>query len=650
MATLASLNIALTADSAKLKNDLNKAKGHTKKWSADQKKQFAAMKTSLMAVGAVASVVGLAIGKALGSATGVAKELKVMSDLTGASTDRLQRITPALLKAGISMEKYADIIKDVNDKTHDFLQNGGGPMVDFFDNIAPKVGITKDAFVGLSGEQGLQLYVNSLEKANLSQEQMTFYMEAIASDSTMLLPLLKDNAAGLDEMASSAGVLLSEETIANLTSMSAGFNNIGTSITNMIANNLSGWIGTVSEYLIAFNERMAGADTATTNFGTATDNVVLAMGDEITQANLLFTLMGTGVTMSQSVAVAKLSEARAHLRSAAAKRDEAKAEAALQMVMLQSDYTRRRDALRTIREGTDAYEEQEQSIAGILTDMNSMNNLTKGLDKGFEEAAAEVERIQAAIDGAVDGMVVFDGQLITAAGLSERLAKAMSKTRPMMRPMDLGVSGTSGGGSGGGGSNKSKTEADKIKAVTQSILDNADSTKTFYETTAEQFVSGLKSSFSTALASGDWKGFLDSVLDSFTMGVISSFTEGLFAPMQDAIGGFMEGLFSGMGGGGGGFFSGLTSIFGFAEGGIVPTTSTSKSYADSVPAMLQPGELVVPKSQVDNFMNGAGSGGGQTFNINVTGDVSRLTRSEIVKMMPEIAAGTNMLNKENGRR
>ena len=628
MATLASLNIALTADSAKLKNDLNKAKGHTKKWSDDQKKQFAAMKTSLMAVGAVASVVGLAIGKALGSATGVAKELKVMSDLTGASTDRLQRITPALLKAGISMEKYSDIIKDVNDKTNDFLQNGGGPMVDFFDNIAPKVGITKDAFVGLSGEQGLQLYVNSLEKANLSQEQMTFYMEAIASDSTMLLPLLKNNAAGLDEMASSAGVLLSEGTIANLTSMSAGFNNISTSITNMIANNLSGWIGTVSEYLIAFNERMAGADTATTSLGTATDNVVLAMGDEITQANLLFTLMGTGVTMSQSMAVAKLSEARAHLRSAAAKRDEAKAEAALQMVMLQSNYMLQREGLNAIREGTDAYEEREQSIAGILTDMNSMNNLTKGLDKGFEEAAAEVERIQAAIDGAVDGMVVFDGQLITATALSERMAKAMSKTRPQMRPMDLGDYGTSGGGSGGsgGGGGSSKADASAaIRAATQAILDEADKNNDAgWASIAEGFSSTLKSELSSALKSGDWSSIGDALMNQITSSIIDKMVG--------------QAVDFGM------------SLMGFADGGIVPSTPNSKSYADSVPAMLQPGELVVPKSQVDNFMNGAGSGGGQTFNINVTGDVSRLTRSEIVKMMPEIAAGTNMLNKENGRR
>jgi hypothetical protein len=139
------------------------------------------------------------------------KQLGIMSNLTGTTTTRLQQITPSLNRAGISLEKYSDIIKDVNDKTNDFLQTGGGPMADFFDNIAPKVGITADAFKGLSGEEGLQLYIDSLQKAGLSTEEMTFYMEALASDSTMLLPLLRDNAAGMDEFALSSGNAIKPE-------------------------------------------------------------------------------------------------------------------------------------------------------------------------------------------------------------------------------------------------------------------------------------------------------------------------------------------------------------------------------------------------------------------------------------------------------
>jgi len=61
-------------------------------------------------------------------------------------------------------------------------------MADFFETVAPLVGVTADNFKDLSGPQALQLYVDSLEKANLSQSQMTFFMEAIASDATALLP------------------------------------------------------------------------------------------------------------------------------------------------------------------------------------------------------------------------------------------------------------------------------------------------------------------------------------------------------------------------------------------------------------------------------------------------------------------------------
>jgi len=80
------------------------------------------------------------------------------------------------------MDKVADIIKDVNDKIGDFIATGAGPMADFFENIAPKVGVTADQFARLSGQDALALYVKSLEAANLSQAEMTFYMEAIASD------------------------------------------------------------------------------------------------------------------------------------------------------------------------------------------------------------------------------------------------------------------------------------------------------------------------------------------------------------------------------------------------------------------------------------------------------------------------------------
>jgi len=64
--------------------------------------------------------------------------------------------------------------------------------------------------------------------------------------------------------------------------------------------------------------------------------------------------------------------------------------------------------------------------------------------------------------------------------------------------------------------------------------------------------------------------------------------------------------------------------------------------------MLTPGELVLSTNQVRNL--NSGSGGQQVINLSITGDISRQTKSEVIKMLPQIAAGVNANNKENNFR
>ena len=123
---------------------------------------------------------------------------------------------------------------------------------------------------------------------------------------------------------------------------------------------------------------------------------------------------------------------------------------------------------------------------------------------------------------------------------------------------------------------------------------------------------------------------------------------GLFSNLFQGIGSFFSGIF---GGGGGGLFSGIGALFGFNEGGIVPAVGTSRTDIDSVPAMLTPGELVVPADKVDSFLGGgAGGGSQQTFNIHVTGNIDKQTRANIIRMLPEITQGVNSTNRENNFR
>lgn len=165
-------------------------------------------------------IAGVTVDKTFGYARGLAEvgiQAERLSKLSGLNVKDFQAQAYAAEKAGVGADKYAGILKDVQDKVGEFLQTGGGPLKDFFDNIAPRVGVTAEQFRKLGGSGALQLYATSLEKANLSQSEMTFYMEALASDSTALLPLLKNNAEAMKRFGGEArdlGLIMSEQAIA----------------------------------------------------------------------------------------------------------------------------------------------------------------------------------------------------------------------------------------------------------------------------------------------------------------------------------------------------------------------------------------------------------------------------------------------------
>lgn len=182
-----------------------------------KRKVSSAAKGMLTSLAPIAGFVGFAtLGR---NATQLAADIENLSRISGANAEEFQKASFGAKTLGVEQDKLADIFKDTNDKIGDFLTTGAGPMADFFEQIAPKVGITAEAFRGLSGPDALQLYFDSLEKANLSQQEMTFYMEAVASDATALIPLLKNGGKGFKKFADEAdraGQVMDGQTIKKL--------------------------------------------------------------------------------------------------------------------------------------------------------------------------------------------------------------------------------------------------------------------------------------------------------------------------------------------------------------------------------------------------------------------------------------------------
>ncbi|TQS73294.1 hypothetical protein ERN12_05930 [Rhodobacteraceae bacterium] len=148
-----------------------------------------------------------------------ASEISRLATLANATPEAFQTMALAARTVGIEQDKLSDILKDTNDRIGEFATTGSGQMKDFFEQIAPRVGVTIRDFQRLSGPQALELYVSSLQKAGVNQQQMTFYMEAMADEATSLVPLLRDGGAGMEAMgrkATALGAIMDQKTITAL--------------------------------------------------------------------------------------------------------------------------------------------------------------------------------------------------------------------------------------------------------------------------------------------------------------------------------------------------------------------------------------------------------------------------------------------------
>ncbi|WP_236202107.1 phage tail tape measure protein [Pseudomonas pseudonitroreducens] len=255
--SLGTLTLDLIAQVGGFVSGMDKAERSSAKWRKEVEKNA---KAAGVAIGAGIAAGVTALGAITVGAINSAKEISNLSSVANTSTTEFQKYAAGAKVVGIEQEKLADIFKDVNDKVGDFLNTGGGALADFFTNIAPKVGVTADDFRNLSGPQALGLYVQSLEKANVSQADMTFYMEAIASDATALLPLLRDGSKGfktLGDAAEQAGAIMDKETIDAANRLSAAVWLIEQNATGLKNQVAKGLLPVLSKFIEGLNDTSA---------------------------------------------------------------------------------------------------------------------------------------------------------------------------------------------------------------------------------------------------------------------------------------------------------------------------------------------------------------------------------------------------------
>ena len=220
--TAEQLNIILSARDKEFTKAMTANQKRVERFARNSQKNLDKTVRSFNKVGSAAKRMLLPL-----AAVGAAFNIKAMIDTTaqlgdlaavaGENVERFQELSFAAKTFGVDTDKVADILKDVNDKFGDFVETDGGQLKDFFENIAPKVGLTADAFADLSSSEKLGAYIGALEKANVSQSEMTFYLEAIADNATLLQRLFASNGKELERLATklrNAGGVIDAEIVA----------------------------------------------------------------------------------------------------------------------------------------------------------------------------------------------------------------------------------------------------------------------------------------------------------------------------------------------------------------------------------------------------------------------------------------------------
>ncbi|MEI2260745.1 phage tail protein [Stenotrophomonas indicatrix] len=213
---LYTLTVDLLMKSGSFEKGMTKAEHVAAQRSAAIQRTMSSLATAVgTTLGTAAAAAGTAVVMWTRQVGELATQYERFGQLSGTTSQQFQRMAAGAATVGISHEKLADILKDVQDKIGDYVQTGGGAMADFFNNIAKGAGVSAEQMRKLSGPDALGLYFKSLERANLSQTELTFYMEAIASDSAALIPLLRNSSAGFKQWgqaAEAAGAIISNDT------------------------------------------------------------------------------------------------------------------------------------------------------------------------------------------------------------------------------------------------------------------------------------------------------------------------------------------------------------------------------------------------------------------------------------------------------
>lgn len=326
---------------------------------------------------------------------------------------------------------------------------------------------------------------------------------------------------------------------------------------------ITGPVGLAVAGLAALVGIVAALWPETDNATAATDTLTLALGDEITQSQLLATALGDNTLLSVDAARKKLAEAKARHENVKAIIAEQRALAlnSTEWSDLTSQIEDSQSALNSlgfpsqdvaVPMRAEAFEGEQQRLADLLRRRQALLDTDKALEDQLKRTEQNILDLETGLGSAEGGVVRFGDGVSPIIPPVDRLGDSLDRTAATARNV--------------------KVEAGALGDGLEDAADRANKVADVFDGFGRATSDMLKDVFSDGrVEAGEFGEFLLSWGDK----LLGNFLDQVFDPLGDAIQGLFDTMGKGGSGGGGGLFGGLFSgvadWFGGLFGGGAPS-------------------------------------------------------------------------------
>lgn len=212
---------------------------------------------ALTGLGAGLAITGGAITSFINSSREYVSQLNEVSRSTGVSVTDLQKLSSAFGGLGLDVQKFGDINKDTLDHLGDAFRDGSGPAEDLKAYGVNLQGLNKYLNQTDGGIKAVIHTFYEMQKAGKTVAETTNAMETLASDSSHLVPVLRQFSNETDALTyiQSQNAAVSNEAAASYAEFDRNVTQLSSNVKGTIAEALNPLVSVMNDVYTASNQK-----------------------------------------------------------------------------------------------------------------------------------------------------------------------------------------------------------------------------------------------------------------------------------------------------------------------------------------------------------------------------------------------------------